>query len=300
MVRAVRNGEVIAESDDTVVVEGNHYFPIESVRVDLLRPSSKKTVCSWKGVASYHDLIVGGKENRDAVWFYPEPKSAAAAIKDRVAFWRGVTIETDAAPTTGRSLLSRFRRQGNGRVTAEAPAGEHAHAGPTPVVDLTDATFFDSLDGHATIIDLWAPWCGPCKALHPMFDHLAHHHADERVHFARVNVDQSPKVAAQLGMMSIPTLVLCDLGGNEVHRRTCRRVRTGGIRTTESRRWGRGRHRRVARSASHRNAVRSSGRRTRPTPERVQRRHPRRSPRLKGVRSSAQRSGNRRRATLRS
>ena len=218
MVRAVWNGEVIAESDDTAVVDGNHYFPIESVRVDFLRPSSKTTMCSWKGVASYHNLLVGANENRDAVWFYPEPKSAAAAIKDRVAFWRGVTIETDAGPTTGRSLLSRFRRQGNERVTADASADAHAHAGPAPVVDLTDATFFDSLDGHATIIDLWAPWCGPCKTLHPMFNHLAHHHADDRVHFARVNVEQSPKVASGLGVMSIPTLVLCDLNGNEVDR----------------------------------------------------------------------------------
>ncbi|MEO8264576.1 MAG: thioredoxin domain-containing protein, partial [Ilumatobacteraceae bacterium] len=79
-------------------------------------------------------------------------------------------------------------------------------------------TFFDSLDGHATIVDFWAPWCGPCKALHPIFDHLAHHHADEQVHFAPVNIDENPGLASGLGLMSIPTLVLCDVHGNEVDR----------------------------------------------------------------------------------
>lgn len=90
--RAVWNGEVIAESDDTVVVEGNHYFPLESVRQELLRASSTTSVCPWKGTASYYTLEVDGRENRDAVWTYATPKDAAAQIAGRVAFWKGVDV----------------------------------------------------------------------------------------------------------------------------------------------------------------------------------------------------------------
>ena len=84
---------VIAETADTVVVEGNHYFPIESVDASVLRPSSTHSTCPWKGEASYYTLAVAGKENTDAAWYYPTPKDAAANIKDHVAFWRGVTVE---------------------------------------------------------------------------------------------------------------------------------------------------------------------------------------------------------------
>jgi uncharacterized protein (DUF427 family) len=93
MVRAIWNGQVIAESEDTVVVEGNHYFPREAVDPEFLRESDLTSVCSWKGQASYHTLEVGGQVNRDAAWYYPDPKQPAAPIKDRIAFWRGVTIE---------------------------------------------------------------------------------------------------------------------------------------------------------------------------------------------------------------
>jgi uncharacterized protein (DUF427 family) len=91
--RAIWNGQVIAESDDTVVVEGNHYFPADSVRPDVLRPSSTHTVCPWKGTASYYSLEVDGATNADAAWYYPEPKEAAQHITGRVAFWRGVSVE---------------------------------------------------------------------------------------------------------------------------------------------------------------------------------------------------------------
>ena len=84
---------MIAESDDTVVVEGNHYFPRESVNSANLLPSTKHTHCPWKGEASYYDVVVNGETNADAAWYYPEPKEAAAEIKDRIAFWRGVTVE---------------------------------------------------------------------------------------------------------------------------------------------------------------------------------------------------------------
>lgn len=91
--RATWNGAVLAESAHTVVVEGNHYFPIPDVRHELLRPSETHTTCHWKGVASYYDVVVNGKENRDAAWYYPNPSPAAAAVKDTVAFWRGIKVQ---------------------------------------------------------------------------------------------------------------------------------------------------------------------------------------------------------------
>jgi uncharacterized protein (DUF427 family) len=92
MVRATWNGQVIAESDDTVVVEGNHYFPKDSVRAEVLVPSDTTTVCPWKGTASYYSLVVDGEQNTDAAWYYPTPKDAAAEITDRIAFWKGVQV----------------------------------------------------------------------------------------------------------------------------------------------------------------------------------------------------------------
>jgi uncharacterized protein (DUF427 family) len=93
MARAIWNGSVIAESDDTVVVEGNHYFPKDAIDPSLLSESGTTSVCPWKGTASYYSLTVEGKTNADAVWYYPEPKDAAKQITDRVAFWKGVTVE---------------------------------------------------------------------------------------------------------------------------------------------------------------------------------------------------------------
>ena len=90
--KAIWNGVVIAESDDTVVVEGNHYFPAGAIKPAYLLPSNTKTMCSWKGQASYHTLFVDGNANPDAVWFYPEPMAAAAQIKGRLAFWKGVKV----------------------------------------------------------------------------------------------------------------------------------------------------------------------------------------------------------------
>ena len=90
--KATWNGHVIAESDDVVKVEGNAYFPMSSVKQDILRESATHSVCPWKGTASYYSLDVDGQQNKDAAWFYPEPKQAAAEIKDRVAFWKGVTV----------------------------------------------------------------------------------------------------------------------------------------------------------------------------------------------------------------
>ncbi len=90
--RAQWNGAVIAESDDTVVVEGNHYFPISALRREHVRDSDRHSRCPWKGTASYYDVVVGDQTNEAAAWYYPEPLEAAAAIKGRVAFWRGVEV----------------------------------------------------------------------------------------------------------------------------------------------------------------------------------------------------------------
>jgi uncharacterized protein (DUF427 family) len=96
--RAVWNGQVVAESDDTVVVEGNHYFPADSVRPEYLGASDTHSRCLWKGIARYYDLKVGDRVNRDAAWYYPDPSPAAAEIKDRIAFWRGVKVEKGGEP----------------------------------------------------------------------------------------------------------------------------------------------------------------------------------------------------------
>ena len=91
--KAVLDGVVIAESDNTVVVEGNHYFPPDSVDQAALRPADLTTVCPWKGTASYYDVVVGDTVVRDAAWYYPEPKEAAAEIRDHVAFYPSITVE---------------------------------------------------------------------------------------------------------------------------------------------------------------------------------------------------------------
>jgi uncharacterized protein (DUF427 family) len=91
--KATWNGMTLAESDKTIVVEGNHYFPPQAVNRELFKPSETHTICSWKGEASYYTVAVDGKVNEDAAWFYPSPKSAAEQIKDYVAFWHGVTVE---------------------------------------------------------------------------------------------------------------------------------------------------------------------------------------------------------------
>jgi len=92
MLKAVWGNAVLAESKDIVEVEGNSYFPPESLLKEYFMPSETTTVCPWKGTASYYHLKVDGKENRDAAWFYPNPKDAAKQIKSRVAFWRGVQV----------------------------------------------------------------------------------------------------------------------------------------------------------------------------------------------------------------
>ena len=93
MMKATWNGAVLAESDQTIVVEGNHYFPPESINSDYFQPSDTHTTCPWKGEASYYDVVVDGQENKDAAWYYPETKPAADEIKGRIAFWRGVKVE---------------------------------------------------------------------------------------------------------------------------------------------------------------------------------------------------------------
>lgn len=92
MVQAIWNGTVIAESDDTIVVEGNHYFPPEAIRQDMLEGSATTTRCGWKGLANYYNLVVDGARNPDAAWHYDDPLPAAAEITGYVAFWKGVEV----------------------------------------------------------------------------------------------------------------------------------------------------------------------------------------------------------------
>lgn len=93
--KATWNGAVVAASDDTVVVEGNHYFPRDAIVGEYFRPTDHRTVCGWKGEAHYFSLLVDGRENENAAWHYPQPKPAAENIRDRVAFWKGVQVQED-------------------------------------------------------------------------------------------------------------------------------------------------------------------------------------------------------------
>jgi uncharacterized protein (DUF427 family) len=86
------NNQIIAESKETILIEGNHYFPKSAVHQEFLKESSLHTTCPWKGKASYYSVVVDGKENKDSAWYYPEPKEAANQIKDYIAFWKGVTV----------------------------------------------------------------------------------------------------------------------------------------------------------------------------------------------------------------
>jgi uncharacterized protein (DUF427 family) len=90
--KAIWNDKVLAESDRTVVVEGNHYFPADSIKREYFAPSETHTVCGWKGTASYYDVVVDGETNKDAAWFYPAAKDAAKEIENYVAFWKGVKV----------------------------------------------------------------------------------------------------------------------------------------------------------------------------------------------------------------
>lgn len=92
MVKAIWKDVVVAQSNETIVVEGNHYFPPEAIHKDYFKSSNTHTICSWKGEASYYSISVGGEENKDAAWYYPNPKDKAKHIKGYVAFWRGVKV----------------------------------------------------------------------------------------------------------------------------------------------------------------------------------------------------------------
>jgi uncharacterized protein (DUF427 family) len=91
--KAIWNGQIIAESNDTLVVEGNHYFPADSIKKEYFKESSYHSVCPWKGKASYYNVDVGGDTNSDAAWYYPKTSSMANKIKDYVAFWKGVEVQ---------------------------------------------------------------------------------------------------------------------------------------------------------------------------------------------------------------
>jgi len=108
MFQAVWKGAVLAESDHTVRLEGNHYFPPESLRREFLTPGKTTSVCPWKGTASYYDVTVDGQVCKDAAWYYPQPSAAAAQIRDHVAFWRGVQVQrvSDGGDEDGRGAAA--------------------------------------------------------------------------------------------------------------------------------------------------------------------------------------------------
>jgi uncharacterized protein (DUF427 family) len=93
MAKAIWKGKVLAESNDTIVIEGNHYFPPESINRDYFQDSGTHTTCPWKGKANYYNIVDNGDTNKDAAWYYPNPSNMASEIKDYVAFWRGVNVE---------------------------------------------------------------------------------------------------------------------------------------------------------------------------------------------------------------
>ena len=93
MAKAIWNGTVLAESDNCQIVEGNYYFPPDTINTQYFKDSNTHTICSWKGEASYYTLEVDGQQNKDAAWYYPNPKEKAQNIKDHIAFWRGVKVE---------------------------------------------------------------------------------------------------------------------------------------------------------------------------------------------------------------
>ena len=152
MVRARWNGVVVAESADTVIIDGKHYFPAEAVNREYLVPSRTTTVCPWKGRASYYSLRVDGAVNRDAAWYYPAPSTAASSVAGTVsAFWHGVTIEDEGTGARRRSLFDRFLRS---PAVPEEPAmrdparhGAEPGRSRTPVVDVGDTSFFCVLAG---------------------------------------------------------------------------------------------------------------------------------------------------------
>jgi thioredoxin len=227
MIRATWNGAVLAESDQTVKVEGNHYFPPESVRHEYLHDSATHTRCFWKGTASYYDVVVDDKTNADAAWYYPDPSPPAAGIAGHVAFWHGVRVgrvredRDDAAHPRGSFLsrLGRRRQVEPAAPPASAPTAGDAHPAGTEdlVVTVTDDNFQTAVAEGFTVVDFWAPWCGPCLQLAPIFDAAAGRHQDQ-LRFGRCDVDQNPQTAARLGIMSIPTLILFDQSGREIDR----------------------------------------------------------------------------------
>ncbi|GAC1364899.1 MAG: hypothetical protein NVSMB32_07880 [Actinomycetota bacterium] len=205
MFRASWNGVVIAESEATVVVEGNRYFPPESLRREYVRASTTKSLCLWKGIASYYLLIAHGATNPDAAWYYPHPTPFARRIKNHVAFWQGVRVDTvdeppwvETAPRRGGlGVVARLFSRRAGSASAD-PAVIRPGDGPTSIPGPT----------HEVLL-YWRPGCGASSF-------LASRLAKMGVPVRAINIWESAPAAATVrslsgGFESVPTVVVAGL-----------------------------------------------------------------------------------------
>jgi thioredoxin 1 len=153
----------------------------------------------------------------DAAWYYPSPSVAARKVEGRIAFWRGVQIVDDTGTDWPRpGLIGRLRRRLGSPLHDHGRGHERSDDVASAIAVLEDASFEGDTAGAWTVVDFWAPWCGPCRAFHPVFEQVALE--TPGVRFARCNVDDNPRSASAVGILSIPTVVLFDPDGNEVDR----------------------------------------------------------------------------------